>query len=375
MMSYQDFYSGTDVKHCGRGSKLKSLGARVLDCDSGITGAKLVAVMTALHAWGWDKWDKHKDNPSATFNIRLQTVRTLRDLVKADLAGLGADATAIDKAAQSYERHKRAGSKKGLQSLGKGYHFERKQFETMKKGSGGGKDERFTPRGGSFVSEIVSGAQNLRVNYQAQKKAGANPSDTLGQLITDEKLLKLLLTKDVHGLSESEFNTVFEQAADLAGQNTPEVNFLRKTDRVASFLTWCAGGLFYKKDDLPYGTAGNDIYAMDKYGNLITMKPATRLLKRTGAFTEHGDVQHNHSSLNAGGDVIAAGEIAFQAGFITYIDNASGHYKPTAKQVQQCVFSLRMADDANLSRLHVRVWHKGAWLDYNDVGTFLAARF
>ena len=152
MMSYQDFFTGTEVKQCGRGSKLKSLGARVLDCDSGVTAPKLIAVMTALHAWGWDKWDKHKDNPSATFAIRLQTIRTLREQTKAELARLGADANAIDKAAQSYERHKRAGSKKGLQSLGKGYHFERKQFDAMKKAGGGGKDERFTPRGGSFVS-------------------------------------------------------------------------------------------------------------------------------------------------------------------------------------------------------------------------------
>ena len=105
------------------------------------------------------------------------------------------------------------------------------------------------------------------------------------------------------------------------------------------------------------------------------MKPALFFKPASRTYDPHGSVQHNHSSLNAGGDVISAGEIEFQAGQITYIDNASGHYKPTAKQVQNCVYSLRMADDADLSRLTVNVWVKGAWKTYNDVGLFLASRF
>lgn len=375
MMSYQEFYDATDIPKCGRGKRLKALGDRVQACDGGLTTAKLIAVFTAAHAWGWDKGSKHKDHPTANFNLRLQAVQSLVGQVKQELNALGVDANTVERASLSYEKHKRAGTRKGLQSLGKGYHLERKQFASMKKSGDGGKDARFAPRGGSFVSEIVSSAKSLRANYKQQVADGLNVQDTLGQLVTDEKLLKLLLSKDIHSLSENEFNTVFEQAQDLAGQNSPNVNFLRKTDRVERFLTWCDGGRFYKKDGLPHTSAGNEIYAMDKYGNLVTMQPDMRFSTNSGKFTTQGDIQHNHSSLNAGADVISAGEICFQAGYITHIDNASGHYKPTAKQVQQCVYSLRMADDADLAQLKIRVWHKGNWVDYNDAGIFLAARF
>lgn len=375
MMSYEEFYEGTDIPKCGRGKRLKALGERVRACDGGLSTAKLIAVLTAAHAWGWDKGAKHGDHPTANFSLRLQAVKTLVTQVKQELVALGVDANTVERAAMSYEKHKRMGAKKGLQSLGKGYHFERKQFTSMKKASDGGKDARFAPRGGSFVSEIVNSAKSLRANYKQQTAQGLQVQDTLGELISDEKLLKLLLSKDIHGLSENEFNTVFEQADSIAGQNSPNVNFLRKTDRVEKFLTWCDGGRFYKTEGLPLTTVGNEIYAMDRYGNLITMPSTVRFDSRAARFTDQGDIQHNHSSLNAGADVISAGEIAFQNGYITHIDNASGHYKPTAKQVQQCVYSLRMADDADLSQLKIRVWHKGNWIDFNDPGIFLARKF
>lgn len=376
MMTYDAFYQGTDIKNCGRGKKLKALGERVLACDPNFTAAKLIAVLTAAHAWGWDKGAKHKDNPTANFNLRLQTVRNLVTAVKQELTALGVDAASVERAAMSYEKHKRSGAKSGLQSLGKGYHFERKQYVADKKANTGGKDAHFTPKGGSFVSEMMKSAQDLRANYRQQTSLGVVTQDTLGMLITDEKLLKLLLSRDFKSLSENEFNTLFDQAQDLAQQNTSNVNFLRKTERIEQFLTWCDRGLFYKKDGLPHTSAGREIYAMDKYGNLITMKPQTRYSTRTRTYTDHGNVQHNHSSLNAGADVICAGEIAFVAGKITYIDNGSGHYKPTAKHLQNCVYSLRMADDADLGQLRVHVYLKNdREADYNDPGVFLAAKF
>lgn len=226
------------------------------------------------------------------------------------------------------------------------------------------------------MAEALKAAKDLRANYQQQTSMGVQTQDTLGQAITDQQIVKLLLSKDISKLKQHEFDTIFDNADMLAGQNTPEVNFLRKTDRVARFLTLCEGGLFYKQNGQPYTSAGHEIYAMDKYGNLITMKSTTRFTPRSGQYDPHGTVQHNHSSLNAGADVIAAGEIEFNNGYIVYIDNASGHYKPTAKQVQNCVYSLRMAEDADLSQLvNIRVWHKNNWQTYNDAGQFLAARF
>jgi len=88
-----------------------------------------------------------------------------------------------------------------------------------------------------------------------------------------------------------------------------------------------------------------------------------------------GDAQHNHSSLNAGADVICAGEIEFQNGMITYISNESGHYKPKPRQLQNCVNSLNVADEADLSRCEVNVWTGKNMELYKNVAQFLAARF
>jgi hypothetical protein len=373
MMTYDQFYQATDIPHCGRGKLLKALGDRVRACDAGLTVPRGIAVLTAASAWGWKKGAKHRDHPTVNFNQRLRAIRTLVQEAEQDLTNLGVDGPAIARAANSYEKHKTRGVKKGLQTLGKGYHYERKDFEAAKKGTGFDKDSRVTPRAGSFVAEALKSAKDLRANYKQQVADGLQVQDVLGQAVTDEKMLKVLLSKDIHQLSPSDFDNVFDAANLLAGQNTPEVNFLRKTERVEKFLTWCDNGLFYKKPGHPYSSAGREIYAMDKYGNLITMKPDLRFNPGNTSYSPHGTVQHNHSSLNAGGEVISAGEIEFQNGYITYIDNASGHYKPTARQLQNCVFSLSAADDADLTRLQVNAWYSNNWHPYTAT-QFLATK-
>jgi hypothetical protein len=154
-----------------------------------------------------------------------------------------------------------------------------------------------------------------------------------------------------------------------------EVNFVRKTDRVSKFLAWCENGLFYKQNGIPHTSTGHELYAMDKYGSLITMPVGLFYNKTTRVYDGTGDAQHNHSSLNAGADVICAGEIEFLNGKITYISNESGHYRPKARQLQNCVNSLNVADEADLSLCKVNVWNGKAMVPYNDVATFLSARY
>jgi len=373
MMDYQQFYTGTDIAKCGRGKELKAIGARVLACESGLTVPKVIAVLTAATGWGWKKGKKHGDHPTENFSIRLQTVRTLVQQAIADLNALGVDGTSISRAALSYEKKKQGKAKGGLKSLEKGYGFERKDFEAAKKGAD--KDALIMPRAGSRVAEVLKGAKDKMANYNLQRAQGLNVHNTLVQAVGDDQIRNLLLTKDITQLKDHEIDTVLSVADDMGAQNTAQVHFLRKTERVGQFLTWCENHLFYKTVGLPHTSAGREIYAMDRYGNLITMAPTAFFKPNSRTYGANGSVQHNHSSLNAGADVISAGEIEFNAGRITHIDNRSGHYKPTAKQVQQCVFSLRMADDADLSQLHIEVFHKGQEQTFNDVGLFLAARF
>lgn len=279
----------------------------------------------------------------------------MKQLVQECAAALtlfGVDGPAIERAAVSYEKHKRRGVKKGLQSLGKGYHVERVQFDAMEKAGDGTKDAKFLAIGGSRVDEAPKAPKDLRRGYQDAISRGVDTQGTLALAVTDEALRKLLLSKDMHQRSQADFDRAFDAADMLGGMNTLEVNFLRKTERIGKCLTWCENGLFYQQVGHPYSSAGREIYAMDKYGNFITMNPAIFFTPGNKSYsTDNFQVRHNHASLNAGADVISAGEIEFQNGYITHIDNRSGHYKPTPKQVQNGVYCLRMADDADLSRL------------------------
>src|SRR5262249_45545462 len=56
--------------------------------------------------------------------------------------------------------------------------------------------------------------------------------------------------------------------------NEPLVHFVRKKERVEKFLMVCIGGRYYW-NGLPCNTRGVDIYAIDRYGNLLSVPSTT----------------------------------------------------------------------------------------------------
>jgi hypothetical protein len=85
-------------------------------------------------------------------------------------------------------------------------------------------------------------------------------------------------------------------------------------------------------------------YAMDRYGNLFFME-----VKGTGL---RG---FNHSSFCAGKGVICAGMLWFYEGYLLYIDNDSGHYKPTRDNLRNAVLLLSNDYQVPLNYLKVGV--------------------
>jgi len=375
MMTAKDFYDGTEIKWCGRGADLKAIDERLRNAEQNPTAGNLIAVFTASIAWGWKKAKKHGDKRTENFSLRLQKVQVLVQEVEQELALLQLDVPSLRKAVLSYEKKKVSGKKSGLRSLGKGYDHERKEFLNTKRG-GVTKDQGVTPKAGSAVCEILkaAGAAKLKSN---------NPSDgTVRDLASTRGGVNLLTRvhgKEIKQISSSDYEAIIAmvEAGEYLGMvsQKSEVNFVRKTDRVSKFLAWCENGLFYKQNGIPHTSTGHELYAMDKYGSLITMPVGLFYNKTTRVYDGTGDAQHNHSSLNAGADVICAGEIEFLNGKITYISNESGHYRPKARQLQNCVNSLNVADEADLSLCKVNVWNGKAMVPYNDVATFLSARY
>jgi hypothetical protein len=125
----------------------------------------------------------------------------------------------------------------------------------------------------------------------------------------------------------------FQKIHKLAGreQMAEQVDFLTKADRKA-YLAIPHGGTFIDGTGHPFN-APNPVapgsrypYAIDDYGNFFTKEEgSTRAPK------------FNHSSFNAGKSVTCAGMTAILNGRLLYLDNNSGHYKPTKQNLHTAV--------------------------------------
>lgn len=380
MMSPEAFFTNTEIKRCGRGDELKKIDLRLrqatpLDADNRKAGNQLIALLSALNLWLAAKAEKHGEAPSENVIARRKIVGQLHVEVLQELKARFPDdggeeaALAIAKRSASYARHKADGAAKGLKSLEDGYSNERASFLSKKPGFA--KHDLTAEPSGSFVKSTMDARESAGFNAMA--------SPELKELIGRKKFSKLKLDEFVEL-----WQTIDKEKAGAIG-NEAHVHLLRKNERISRFLTWAERGLFYKQPGVPYTTPNDspDLYAMDRYGNLITISAKLYLDLNSGNFTTQARAlmaQHNHSSLNAGADVICAGMIAFAQGRITYIDNCSGHYKPTPRHVQNCVRSLRVADSADMSQLTIRVGEPMKngdvrWSTFNDAGVFLNQKY
>jgi hypothetical protein len=132
------------------------------------------------------------------------------------------------------------------------------------------------------------------------------------------------------------------------GGSTNEVLFFDKQERLEHMLVVNAGGrLEWVRNNQLFSTPPGQpyMYAMDGYGNLFA-KPDNL-----------GATQFNHSSFNAGREVVCAGLIGGAGGRVHFISNDSGHYQPDRGALFSCLTKLRAA---GLQTIFPRV-QGGAW--------------
>jgi hypothetical protein len=217
-----------------------------------------------------------------------------------------------------FKAAKNAGPSGNLKSLAPGYHHERRMYEA------GGKQQ-------NPVSASV-----LRDAALADALPGANAH---------------------HLITAMDDQTWDGYANGPVGAGGPQnrVLFFDKQERLEHMLLVLGGRLIWAKNNKLF-TTGNDpfMYAMDSYGNLFAR--ADNL----------GAEQFNHSSFNAGREVICAGMICATDGQLDFISNASGHYQPTRSDLFSCVKKLRdarvkMVFPMNNTRTRVRVLGVGDW--------------
>ena len=284
----------------------------------------LATVIRVCQEWEAAKAVKIANNPTKNVLERLAKVRLLKQMAFERLRW------------EAFEMTKEGGGKGVAAALAPGYSSERTQFLAGKAtGVATNKGGEFNPKGGSFVAESKS---NMLAVY-----AAAVPPELLATM-----------NKPFPALTEAEFETLHDyfagRGAEYAGMQTKNVHFARKDERIQHNMLVPINGVYHRNEgDIPYNTAGLDIYAMDQYGNLM--------VQSSNAFhgKGHGAMQYNHSSLNAGNKVICAGTCRIAAGVIQEIDNDSGHYKPGRAQMHALIKVLIDDDRTNLTFATVKL--------------------
>lgn len=232
-----------------------------------------------------------------------------------------------------------------------GYSNERTNFLKQKQQRGlSGTNAVINPTSGSHVHDIHQGG-----GWQAQ-------GNVLPQGITD------ILAKNYDQLTEPEFTRLMQYfkvtpTAEYYGGNEQQVHYARKDERIKERLlvTDDIGRLLLNGAPADMDLA---IWAMDGYGNLLGAIPTAHHTSSAGTG------QWNHSSLNAGKDVICAGTMQIVQGQLTMISNESGHYQPNATKLANAIATLE-EEGCDLSKLtEIRVM---GGQNYDTVNSFTQA--
>jgi hypothetical protein len=180
------------------------------------------------------------------------------------------------------------------------------------------------------VRGLQGGYGHERTTYVNSNKTVALSGSTVSSLIHNAPVIGINPVPQFNNMTTNEFTQLVNNYAPGMALPT-EVHFFTKQDRIGR-LAVVLNHLLYTGPNLLLDTNGNDwAWVMDGYGNLYT----------TDHHVEEDSLgQHerfNHSTLNAGKDVVCAGILQADQGYLTYLDNASGHYKPQRANVVEAL--------------------------------------
>jgi hypothetical protein len=221
------------------------------------------------------------------------------------------------------------------------------------------------PMQGGYIHE--------RTSYLASGKQQALSGSTASALVKNAQTIGVdLQGKTFNQLTRAEFENLVRTHAPKQLMET-EVIFLKKQDRIGKLVV-IENGVLWSGSESRLNTGpidGGWPYVLDGYGNLYT----TDHHEQGRKLPAHQ--RFNHSSFNAGQDVISAGIITCVNGKLWCLDNNSGHYKPDRIQL---INALRMLESCGVDMNTMRVGLKEpsnqpgrmAFKFYNSAHAFLA---
>ncbi|CAG4897641.1 hypothetical protein [Paraburkholderia saeva] len=363
---YQAFKTATDKSYAmlrARGSNIRAVDTALKAYWKEMNGtanstreiARLNDIVIACK--DWLKLKRGKSEFRTTTFTHTEEVRTLFIARRTAIANLGTEAvrelyarlqalgimTADLRGRLHFDKHKlavlgsgvqlgaRAPNVRPLQPMGADYQNERLSYLTSNK------------------TQAISGSGVHATHEYLTKGLAANQAISLPRDRTRRDQAIAVAAKDVHNLTLDDFQILDE--IGRMNMTSGDVNYLNKSERLQYIAMVGPDGALYDSNDQKITTHQFKVtaYAMDSYGTLFT-KDADPL----------GDAMFfNHSSFNAGKDVISAGTLVIRDGVLRTIDNNSGHYKPTRDNLHNCLDVLA-SEGLNLAWAIVNLY---VWVD------------
>jgi hypothetical protein len=217
---------------------------------------------------------------------------------------------------------------------------------------------------------LQGGYIHERTTYLQSGKQQALSGSTASLILKNAAALNIVNPPNFGNLTVQQFAQLVTQYAP-GEQFETEVEFFRKSDRIGRSIV-IRDGMMLMNALSPFDTGGNEwAWAMDTYGNFYSTDQHVESAKLSQS------KRFNHSSLNAGKDVVCAGICRAAGGYLTHLDNASGHYKPQRADVVRSLIVLRdFGYDFNANVCAVRIMEmvNGAmqWSIYRNAKTLMA---
>lgn len=242
--------------------------------------------------------------------------------------------------------------------------FARLQYEKFET------HKRQHPPGHALPGRVLQGGYaHERTTYVNSHKTQALSGSTASALIKNAASIGLNNPPNFNAMTDVEFRQLVETYAPNMLMET-EVKFFTKAERLGNMIIVRNGSLMMGADK-PFDTGGREwAWAMDTYGNLFSTN------QNVQSTLLPGHQRFNHSTLNAGKDVACAGILQAAGGKLTYLDNASGHYRPRRLEIAQALNFLNQ-DGYNFDstvcgvRIMEQVGPNMQWSCYTNARTLL----
>jgi hypothetical protein len=293
----------------------------------GIKSEALQTLLGQCAHWLKVKQTKVSSNSALRRNAILQLAQQTFDELKTMQRARGVDFYNLNKSITT-------GNQVNYQkkSLSGGYINERKLYLANNKTA--------NPIAAGFVH---AGQQNI-------------PDVGYGRSFTERDQADAILNKSFSTLTDRDYLLLARAyASSMQNQQAEVVHFSNKEERSGKLMVVYPGynNDFEDINGQPFDTIMQGLfapdagymYAMDEYGTLFA-SPPDGLAKR-GAYW-------NHSSFNAGKDVVCAGMIRIHNGVLQSIDNNSGHYKPSRQHLFE-LLSIFQAEGINLNGVTIAI--------------------